>query len=134
MARDQNDVRRRSVSAVRHLVGALVLGATVAQIAACANQSRLEAWEKAGWRRGWVYQIVDGKDLRDVHELPCVSTLAPARIASQRFAVVWYAVSIGARTHAMRTVPVPDSLELKVRDAVDINIRDCGTPISLAAT
>lgn len=126
------DGRRQpgSPGSVHHLIAVLSVGMTAAQFSGCADLARLEAREQAGWRQGWVYQMVEGRDLRDVRTSDCASALSSDRVARQRFAIVRYAVSIGARTHQLRTVPVPDSLELKVRDRVEINILDCDVVIT----
>ena len=116
--------------AVRWLVRASIVGVVAASLSGCANQSRLAAWEKDGWRQGRVQGIVEGKDLTNVHELECVSGFSPDRIATSRFAVVSYAASIGARRHLLRTVVVPDSLDLKAGDVVQLNVHDCEKPIT----
>lgn len=118
---------------VKRLGDLLVLGVALSLMGGCANESRLAAREQAGWRQGWVYRIVEGKDLAKNQSLDCISALDPDRIVAHRFAMVWYAVSIGARRHLLRTVEIPDSLELGVWDTVQINIRDCEQPIARIA-
>jgi hypothetical protein len=123
-------IPRLRIPAVRHLNGLLILGIVAVPLSGCASQSTLAQWEAAGWRTGWVHQIVEGKNLRNTQELVCVSALSPDRIASSRFAVVWYSYPLGARRRQSLTVLVPDLLELKVGDMVQINILDCEKTIS----
>jgi hypothetical protein len=116
--------------AVHHVIGILILNVAVVPLLSCASHSKLAQWESAGWRTGWVHQIIEGKDLGNTQEVACVSALSPERIASGRFAVVWYSHRLGARRRQSLAFPVPDLLELKVGDMVQINIFDCEKSIS----
>jgi hypothetical protein len=113
-----------------YLIGIFMLSVVAVPLSGCVNHSRLNEWEAAGWRLGWVNQIVERKDLKNDQDLACVPDISPDRMTSRRFAVVWYSHSVGARGHLALTVPIPDFLELKVGDAVQINVIDCKKPIS----
>ena len=112
-----------SVPNVCHLMGILILKVAVASLSGCASQSRLAAAEAAGWRVGWVHQIVEGRNLKNPQELACMPALSADRFASSRFAVVGYIV--GTRVRGSLTVLIPEALELKVGDEVQVNVRDC---------
>ena len=110
----------------RRVVAWLALGVAAAGMAGCASGPDGAATEDPGWRIGWVNKITEGKDLKNIQERECVTSLPPEQIARSRFAVVWYPKGRGRQP---RTVPIPDSSDLKVGDVVRINVLDCGKPL-----
>jgi hypothetical protein len=113
---------------VAHLLAMFLL--SVVPLSGCADHSGLSGWEAAGWRLGWVNQIVERKDLKEGADLACIHDSSPDGMTSGRFAVVWYSQTMGSRRRSALTVPIPDFLDLKVGDAVQINVLDCKKPIS----
>lgn len=111
----------------RNVAGWLVLAVAAAGMTGCATAPDGSATETAGWKTGWVNKITEGKDLKNIQERECVAALPSDQIARSRFAVVWYPKGRGRQP---RTVPIPDSSDLKVGDAVRINVLDCAAPIS----
>jgi hypothetical protein len=111
---------------------ASALGVVSLACSGCAHQVELSAWEAAGWRSGWVRQVVNGNRLQDVADVVCAKTMAPDQIGHQSFAVVMYLPSIGARWRRSLIVPIPVGLALRPGDEVTINIRDCGRSMALA--
>ena len=75
-------------------------------------------------------QIVERKDLKEGPDRACIPDITPDWTMSGRFAVVWYSQTMGSRRRSALTVPIPDFLDLKVGDAVQINVLDCKKPIS----
>lgn len=110
----------------RGVAGLLVLAVAGSGMTGCATAPGGSATEAPGWRPGWVHKIVDGKDLKNIQERECVAALPPEQIARSRFAVVWYPKGRGRQS---RTVPIPDLSDLKIGDAVRINVLDCGKPL-----
>lgn len=110
-----------------HLLRAVMLCWITVSMSGCANHARLAAWEAAGWRLGWVYRIVERRDLKDIDTLKCVPGVSPGRTANDRFAVVRY--STGSRSRPTVAVPIPEFLELEAGDTVHVNVRDCEKPI-----
>ena len=113
--------------ATRRLAGLLLVGIVGGGMTGCATAPSGSATETPGQKTGWVNKITEGKDLKNIQERECVAALPPEQIARSRFAVVWYPKGRGRQP---RTVLIPDSANLKVGDAVRINIFDCTAPIS----
>jgi len=103
----------------------LVVAATF--LHGCTDSSALTPAEAAEWRIGWVHQIIDGRHLKNPQQLVCVSMLSPDRIADNQFAEIWY---VAGRARGSITIPVPESLQLKVEDEVRINTRACTLSVS----
>ena len=106
-------------------------GALAIALPGCANLARMAAWEAAGWHRGWVHAMMDWKDLKAGAVVACDSVPPTDLTARSRYAVVRYWK--GGRFPQTLVVRAPESLELHVGDAVEINVRDCRLSMSQVA-
>ncbi|MBI3529312.1 MAG: hypothetical protein HY067_15250 [Betaproteobacteria bacterium] len=97
-----------------------------AGVAGCANSPTAQNTEAQHRKTGWVHNIVEGKDITDIHDRECVAALPPEEIKRSRFAVVRYS---RGRGYQNRTAQIPDSSDLKIGDLVRINLSDCGQAI-----
>ena len=99
----------------------------VLALCACAQPGANKPSDIAGWRKGWVSRVADGKDLKNIAVRECVAPLPADEILRRRFAVVAYGEG---RVQRHRTVTIPDNLVVAQGDKVWINIGDCALPIS----
>lgn len=118
-----------AISSAAFLRG-LITVAAVSVLPGCANEARVVAQESAGWRVGWVRQIVEEKDLHSVHYPKCDSTITSEGAPDRRFAIVTYPTYIGSRVRRIFVFELSRALDVRVGDSVRVNVLNCELAIS----
>lgn len=113
-------LRFKFCGAILRFLFIVVLGA----LSGCATAGP----DNAGWRTGWVHEIVEGKNVRKTGKgSECVRALPAEQVARSRFAVIWYHQGRKSRP---QTVLLSDWSGVLIGDKVRVNIYNCNLPIS----
>ena len=92
-------------------------------LSGCAEFLAAREQRAQGWREARVVQIDAGALIERSSEWDCRKGVTPDAAATRGYVVYQYRGVSNSRWH--RIAPLPDNVQLKVGDLVDVNIENC---------